>query len=161
MKYLWDDYTSENAALTDGWPDEAARRMTGFDSDESWSKFHEDCLNSDEMTPGENYWCKIISESGVPFASIIFSLHEGEFTIMEYIVDPQKRGRGLGSSALRDLIENSDMIIHRRIDRALAVIFPCNIASQKAFEKAGFLFDHAHPDGDAWYYKYDAASSGR
>ena len=30
--------------------------------------------------------------------------------------------------------------------------------AQKAFEKAGFRFEQAHPDGDAWYYRYDRFS---
>ena len=29
--------------------------------------------------------------------------------------------------------------------------------SQKAFEKAGFVFHSEHPDGDAWYYRYHSA----
>ena len=38
--------------------------------------------------------------------------------------------------------------------RAEACIFPSNIASIKAFEKAGFQYSHSHPEGDAWYYEY-------
>ena len=34
------------------------------------------------------------------------------------------------------------------------IVFPKNIPSQKAFENAGFVFDHAHEGGDAWYYSY-------
>ena len=28
---------------------------------------------------------------------------------------------------------------------------------EKAFEKAGFTFHYEHPDGDAWYYRYQKA----
>lgn len=154
MKYRWDDYASEHATLTESWIDDDARRFTGFDPGDTWTAYH-DCLVHDEgMIPGENYWCKVISDAGVPFAVIAFSLYDGEYTVMEYIVDPQKRGLGLGSSALRELLENGDIIIGRQIGKVMAVIFPNNVTSQKAFEKAGFTFDHAHPDGDAWYYKY-------
>lgn len=48
----------------------------------------------------------------------------------------------------------SKYILGRTIKDAEAVIFPDNIASQKAFEKAGFIFYSEHPDGDAWNYRY-------
>ncbi len=155
MKYRWDDYTSEYSATADRWIDDDARRFTGFDEPgDTWAAYHEYWLHDEGMIPGENYWCKVISDADAPFAVIAFSLYDGEYTIMEYLVDPKKRGQGLGSSALRELLENGDTIIGQQIGKAMAVIFPNNVASQRSFEKAGFTFDHAHPDGDAWYYKY-------
>ena len=38
--------------------------------------------------------------------------------------------------------------------KAEAIIFPSNIASQKAFEKAGFKYHHTQEDGDAMTYVY-------
>ena len=43
------------------------------------------------------------------------------------------------SSALKELLLESDRIIGKKITIANAVIFPSNKASQKAFEKAGIL----------------------
>ncbi len=74
---------------------------------------------------------------------------------MGLLVKPEMRGNGLGTALLRELLSDGEMIIGHQIERATAVIFPNNIASQKAFEKAGFVFDHLHEDGDAWYYRYE------
>lgn len=153
MKYQWIDYTKEYAALIDGWLDDEAIRFTGIDS--GWDDFYEYWKNDSEMSLGENYWCKLISYEGVPFAAIAFSLWEGKFTVMEYIVDPKKRGCGLGSSALKELMDCGCDIIRKSIERAEAVIFPKNMSSQKAFAKAGFKFTSVHPDGDALYYTYE------
>ena len=41
------------------------------------------------------------------------------------------------------------------VRKSKAVIFPGNIASQKAFEHAGFYHHHSHEDGTALYYVYE------
>jgi hypothetical protein len=79
----------------------------------------------------------------------------GEFCVSEYIVAQALRGKGFGTAALLELLKNGYTIIGHDIKKAYAVIFPNNTASQKAFEKAGFAFDHAHPKGDALIYKYE------
>ena len=43
--------------------------------------------------------------------------------------------------------------IKEKINYAEAVIFLKNIASQKCFEKAGFVKE-LHPDGDCYVFKY-------
>ncbi len=70
-------------------------------------------------------------------------------------VAPEERSKGKGSLIIADLIENSNELIGLQINQYKAVIFPNNPASKRAFEKAGFKFECAHPDGDAWYYVYD------
>ena len=87
-------------------------------------------------------------------AAIAVGLWKGELTISELIVAPEKRSRGSGSALLIELLENSGGILGKDFESAKAVIFPDNAASQKAFERAGFHFESAHPDGDAWYYVY-------
>ena len=52
------------------------------------------------------------------------------------------------------MLAQSENIIGVKMKNADAVIFPGNVASQKAFEKAGFVFHSAHPDGDVWNYKF-------
>ena len=76
------------------------------------------------------------------------------FTIQEFIVSPSYRGKGYGTAILNELLLCSNNIIGQDISFAEAVIYPDNIASQKAFQKAGFVYTNAHPDGDAWYYQY-------
>ncbi len=78
-----------------------------------------------------------------------------KLTVMEYLVDSGRRNLGLGSSALCELMESGPDIIGSDIGLAEAVIFPNNKPSQRAFEKAGFRFSSADPDGDAWYYRYE------
>ena len=89
------------------------------------------------------------------FAVIEFCIHEGVFTIMEMLVAPEKRGQGMGSKLIKELLEKSKTIIGIDIEKAEAIIFPSNIASQKAFEKAGFKYHHTHEDGDAMTYVYE------
>ena len=82
------------------------------------------------------------------------ALHNGIFIVSEFIIRPDKRGKHIGSSVLTELLTYSKYILGSTIKDAEAVIFPDNIASQKAFEKAGFIFYSEHPDGDAWNYRY-------
>jgi predicted nucleotidyltransferase len=106
------------------------------------------------MTPGKDYRCKVVYDGITPFAVIALSGSEGVFHIMELLVKPGMRNKGLGTALLHELLSDGESIIGSRIGRSGAVIFPCNTASQKAFEKAGFVFDHSNDDGDAWYYCY-------
>lgn len=138
--------------FVENWLDEHAVRMAGMD--DGFRAFHEYWINDGEMTLGKDYWCKVVYKGKTPFAVIALSLYEGNFNIMEFLVMPEMRGKGLGTALLRELLSDGEMIIGHQIERATAVIFPNNIASQKAFEKVGFVFDHANDDKDAWYYCY-------
>lgn len=51
----------------------------------------------------------------------------------------------------------SEEIIGSAIHKCEATIYPSNIASKKAFENAGFKYDHTHEDEDAMYYVYESA----
>ena len=55
---------------------------------------------------------------------------------------------------IAEVLAESEEILGVMITDASAVIYPNNIPSQKAFEKAGFVFHSQHPDGDAWNYWY-------
>ena len=152
MKYEWIDYTSAYKELVDSWMDEDAMRFTGCD--EGFDAYYHDCLNDPDTKLGENYWAKMIVADTDPVGIIAIGLWENVFTISEFIVRPGRRGEGVGLAALAELLAQSKNIIGIEMKEANAVIFPNNIASQKAFEKAGFGFHSAHPDGDAWYYRY-------
>ncbi len=153
MKFTWIDYSPKDEALVESWFDRDAVHFTGID--EGFDAFYQYWLNDDETKYGENFWVKLIfSKSRQPVGIVVIGFREDEFTISELVIAPGHRGNGIGSAALAEFIDCSDIITGIRCQKAKAVIFPDNIASQKAFEKAGFRFVSAHPDGDAWYYRY-------
>ena len=152
MRFDWKDYIPDTMLFVEEWLDNHAIRMTGMD--DGWRAFHEYWITDGEMTLGKNYWCKVVYDHNTPFAVTALSLCEGNYHVMELLVKPEMRGNGLGTALLRELLSDGEMIIGHRIERATAVVFPNNPASQKAFEKAGFVFDHANDDEDAWYYCY-------
>ncbi len=158
MRFIWSDYDPDAAPYVETWLDESAVKTTGMD--DGWRAFHEYWITEGGMTPDKNYWCKVVYDGTTPFAVIALSVYEGVFHIMELLVKPEMRNKGLGAALLHELLSDGENIIGNRIGRSGAVIFPCNTASQKAFEKAGFVFDHANDDGDAWYYKYSENRAG-
>ena len=159
MRFDWKDYIPDTMPFVENWLDEHAVRMTGMD--DGFRAFHEYWINDGKMKLGKDYWCKVVYNGKTPFAVIALSLYEGNFNIMEFLVMPEMRGKGLGTALLRELLSDGEMIIGHRIERATAVIFPNNPASQKAFEKAEFVFDHANDDEDAWYYCYTPDQSSK
>ena len=154
MNFAWHDYNPETMGFVEDWIDEVAVKMTGMD--DGFRQEYEYWSNEEYNVVGVNYWCKVIFENQNPFAVIEFGLHEGCFTIMEIIVTPEVRGHGMGSKAIKELINNAKVIIGMDIQKADAIIFPSNIASQKAFEKADFKYHHTHEDGDAMTYVYES-----
>lgn len=154
MNFTWCDYNPETMQYVEKWLDKLAVRMTGID--DGFRDNYEYWANDGEHIVGENYWCKVVFENENPFAVIQLSLYEGTVTIMETFVAPEKRGQGKGSKMIKELLRNGKMIIDFDIHIAEAVIYPSNIASQKAFTNAGFKFHHTHEDGDAMYYIYES-----
>ena len=152
MKFDWKKYFPNTMPFVEEWLDDHAVRMTGMD--DGWRAFHEYWITDGEMMLGKDYWCKVVYDDKTPFAVIALSLHEGSFHIMELLVKSEMRGKGYGTVLLRELLSDGETIIGHRIEKAAAVIFPSNAASQKAFEKAGFVFDRANDDGDTWYFCY-------
>lgn len=150
MCFIWKDYTSEYAPFINSWLDTQAISMTGID--QGWNEYWDDVLEDAKNFSGSKEYGKIVYENDKPIAVIAFGYYRGVVTISEIIVDPLLRGQGRGSRIIIELIEHADELIGEKIDQYTAVIYPDNIASQKAFEKAGFRFDYAHDDGDAWYY---------
>ena len=153
MKFVWSDYEPYTMQYVEDWLDEQAVRMTGID--DGFRDNYEYWANEESTKVGKNFWCKVVSDNSIPFAVIEFGLNEGTVTVMETIVSPQKRGQGLGSEMLIELLANGESIIGHDIDKAEAIIYPSNTASKKAFEKAGFMYHHTHEDGDAMIYIYN------
>lgn len=158
MNYVWHDYDPKTMGYIENWLDEPAVRSTGLDN--GFRDFYEYWANEDGYIAGENYWCKVVCEQDKPFAVIAFCQHESKIIIMEVVVAPEKRGQGGGTRLLKELLEREE-IIGFAIHKSEAVIFPSNIASQKAFENAGFQYHHTHENGDAMYYVYESDSPGK
>lgn len=153
MDFTWIDYDPAAMAYIEDWLDEGAVKTTGLD--EGFCAFYTYWVNEEGYDLGENFWCKVILEAASPVAVIALGWYEGKTIVMELVVKPEKRGRGIGSRLLKELLAREE-ILGFSIQKGEAVIFPGNIASQKAFEKAGFRYHHTHPDGDALYYVYEA-----
>ena len=152
MKYDWIDYSSIYEVTVDSWLDEEAQRFTGCDG--GFDTYYQYWVNEPDTKLGENFWVKIIFANSEPIGVMTIALHNSTFIVSEFIIRPDKRGKHIGSSVLVELLTYSKYILGSTIKDAEAVIFPDNIASQKAFEKAGFIFYSEHPDGDAWNYRY-------
>lgn len=156
MTFVWREYTEADASLADGWLDEEAIRHTGLDDGFG------DCCQYWKEQPetlwGENMWAKMFCVDGAPVGVCLLAMENSVLTVSEILIDPMQRGKGYGSAALQELLAEGSAILGKQILSAKAVIYPDNIASQKAFKKAGFRFESAHPDGDAWYYRYDRFS---
>ena len=146
------DYSEEYALLVKSWLDDEAVKNTGLD--QGWDAYYEYCEKDlSPLVNGEVY-VKIACEDNDPFGVFCLCNVDGTYSISEVFISPEKRGRGYGSEALRDMLLHSKEILGVEVTSAKTVIFPDNTASKKAFEKAGFVFDSIHPDGDAWYYVY-------
>lgn len=156
MNFIWCDYNPETMGYVEIWLDEQAVRMTGMD--DGFRDFYEYWANEGGCVVGEDFWCKVVYENDEPFAVIACGLYEGTLNIMETFVAPQKRGQGMGSKVIKELLENSKDIIGIDVEKAEAIIYPSNKASQKAFEKARFKYHHTHEDGDAVTYVYEVNS---
>lgn len=157
MNYVWCDYNPNTMGCIEKWLDENAVNATGLD--EGFRVFYEYWANEEGFVLGENFWCKVAFENDKPFAVIAFCWHEHKIKIMEVVVAPDKRGQGKGSTLLKELLNDKELLGYR-IQKSEAVIYPSNIASQKAFENARFKYHHNHKDGngDSMYYLYENSS---
>ena len=154
MIFRWIDYTSDHADLVESWLDSEAVYYTGCE--DGWEEYFNYWKNHEDTQMGINFWGKVILLDSVPIAVITLSFWNNRVTVSEFIVSPIYRRCGWGTKILQELLSCGKDIIGFTITSAFAVIFPDNLASQKAFEKAKFKFESAHPDGDAWYFVYQS-----
>lgn len=156
-EFEWKDYSSEYSQIVELLLDKEAIKYTGCD--ESFESFYSYWLKE---LGQNNFWSKVIFSDNKLIGVIAFAKAPNNvYTIQEIIVSPSKRGQGYGTKILNELLNFSKDIIGQNIILAEAVIYPENIASQKAFEKAKFVYTGSHPDGDAWYYQYKKAESNK
>lgn len=156
--YVWRDYDPKTMQYVESWLDENAIQSTGLD--EGFGSFYAYWANEDGFDVGVNYWCKVVFENNKPFAVIAFCQHEHTINIMEVLIAPEERGLGKGSKLLKALLNSKEMTGFE-IQKSEAVIYPSNLASQKAFENAGFVYHHNHQDenGDSMSYVYERIRS--
>jgi len=150
--FNWIDCTEEYDELIGSWLDTEAVKYTGID--EGWKDYRDYYINEVSMQVGGKAYVKIAFDGVTPFGVIAICCSEEQHWVSEYIISPFMRRKGYGTKALRDILLCGKGIIGEDVVTAMAVIFPNNVASQKCFEKAGFAYESAHPDGDAWYYLY-------
>ncbi len=151
MRFKWAYYQNTHEAIVDSWLDDVAINFTGLD--DGWKIFYNYWMQDAKESCNCKDYCFIVSENNEPFCVIYVATQETVLTVSECVVAPSMRGKGYGSAAIKELIDNCAMLVDEHIGVAKAVIYPNNVASQKAFEKAGFAFVSDHPDGDAFYYE--------
>lgn len=151
MHYVWRDYHPQTMPFVESWLDESAVKATGLD--EGFRSFYEYWANEEDSILGKNYWGKVVFENDTPLAVIALYEHEQTILVMEIVVDPQKRSQGIGTKLLQELLGSN--VLGFPIRKSEAVIFPDNVASQRAFEKAGYRHHHTYEDGSAMYYVYE------
>ena len=153
LKYGWADYSKDHREVVESFLDDEAIKSTGCD--DGFEAFYTYWMSEADTRLNKNFWFKVVSINQNPIAVIaVAKSPQNEFTVSEFIIAPSERKKGHGKAILNELLANSNTILGERIDLARAVIFPSNIASQKAFAGAGFDFIGAHPDGDALYFEY-------
>ncbi len=152
MNFVWLDYQPKTMEYVEKWLDADAVATTGMD--EGFRSFYEYWVNEDGFILGQNFWCKIVCADNEPLAVVALNMYEEKVTVMEIVVAPEKRCHGLGSRILKELMQN-EQILGFTISTSEAAIYPNNVASQKAFENAGFRYDRTHEDGDTLYYLYE------
>ena len=130
--------------LLETWLDKEAIRNTGIESAADWNA---DLLYWQKESP-DTFHAFLIGDP-VPAAAVYCFTEPDRFHIGEIIVSPARRGQGTGTSILKYLLYE-----YAKCETATAVIFPHNIASQRAFSKAGFVHTSTHPDGDAYNYTF-------
>ena len=158
MKFTWHDYSPETMGYVENWLDDSAVTSTGLD--EGFRAFYEYWANENSFLIGENFWCIVVFSGSVPLAVIALCQHEGSTIILEIVVAPEKRGQGIGTKLLKELLGCNEKIGFA-IHKSEAVIYPDNIASQKAFENAGYRHFRTHQDenGISLHYVYERASN--
>ncbi len=150
MQFNWKHYSNIDADLVNSWLDDYAISETGIE--DGWQNFYDYWMTDN---PGEGKdCCFVISHKNTPLAVMYIGITDFELTLSEYVVSPTERGKGYGSAILKELLDNAKQLLSITPCMAKAVIYPNNIASIKAFEKAGFMLASIHPEGDALNYEY-------
>lgn len=148
----WVNYEHKHAHFVDGWFDEEAIAMAGIDDgwDDYWQAVQADSVNF----PGCEDFCKVIFEESEPIAAVCFGIYQNTMTISEIVVSPEHRGQGKGTQLLAELVALAKSYEPNKVKCITGVVFPHNLASQKAFQKAGFHLEGKTEDGVDLIFTY-------
>ena len=152
-KHEWKDYGPEDSVFVSQILDSEAVKMTGLC--EGFDAYVNALIEDSANFPGGKDYIKVVFEGAHFLGVVVYGIYKEIVTVAEIIVAPYYRNKGKGSEIIKELLDICKASYGDRVKQFRAVIFPDNIASQRAFEKAGFHFESAHEDGDAWYYVYD------
>ena len=134
MKYTWIDYCVTYVTDVEALFDSEAMEFTGCD--DGFLAFYDYWKR--ELRDGE-FFAKVILDGGELIGVVALARAEaGAFTVQEFVVSPERRGKGIGTAVIKELLEDATAILGEEILSAEAVVFPKNIASQRVFIKVGF-----------------------
>ena len=151
MKYTFVDYDPALHRALDAW---RGGDITRFAMDGSISEEWQYYIDCDDYQAGIDTFCKVVLLDARPVAvMIVFCNPDYPVGINPIIVDPALAGQGIGSEILREFVGNIGAILPFHSGLIDVVIDNENIASIRAFTKAGFTLARMHPDGDAGYYE--------
>ena len=102
MKYNWIDYRTEYRETVDSWLDDTAKRFTGCS--DGFDDYYQYWINDNETKNGKKFWAKMILIENKPVGVIALGYSDESLIISEFLISPEMRGKGLGSSILNELI---------------------------------------------------------
>jgi len=151
MKYEFIDYDPVLHAAIDSW---RSGDITEFAMDGPISEEWRYYIDTPEYQVGVDAFCKVVLLDGKPIAVMVV-LGNTKVGINPIIVDPARTGQGHCGAILREFAENVEAILPGKNERIHVYIDNENIASIRAFAKAGFARVGEHPDGDGAYYELE------
>jgi len=153
MTYQFIDYDPVLHAALDAWrSDDIAEFAMNEGIGSEWRYY----IDAPEYQAGVDAFCKVVLLDDMPVAAMIVLCHpEYPVGINPIIVDPARVGQGHCCAILREFAENIEAILPGKRERIRVYIDNENIASVRAFAKAGFACVGEHPDGDGAYYELE------
>jgi len=133
LKYR--DIMPSDMSLIYEWNNEAQTRLNSFNSTDISMETHEDWFKK-KLNDSNAYYLIVLNEE-TPVALVRYDVSK-DFTTVGINLSKLYRGKGLSSRILK---ETSAMYFSKHQQPVLAWIKPINIASIKAFESAGFVFE--------------------
>jgi RimJ/RimL family protein N-acetyltransferase len=151
VRYQFVDYDPVTHRALDDWRSESIDR---FAMDNPISEEWQYYVDSDDYRAGGDAFCKVVLLDGRPVAvMIVLCGPEPVAVVNPIIVAPELAGQGIGGAVLREFAECFSAILPFCCGRIEALIDNNNIASKRAFTRAGFTLARAHPDGDSGFYE--------
>ena len=96
-----------------------------------------------------DYYLYSVTENEQLVASLALEIYSDKAAVC-LVVDPALHGKGIGTNALQEMIQQSDTLFGS-VNCLIAGIFPENTGSIKCFEKAGFERTGKGKDGEYLY----------